>query len=354
MKFLRRRSVARQSLVHFTRQLRVFVKGGIPLGEAIAVIADETTDQVLKSALVSILGDLNRGEDLSDCFDRHHHVFPAHFVGLVRSAEATGDFVDTLDNIAAFQSRIAQSRSRITSALTYPTIVMFLALGTVVILAGFVIPRFQPLFEELGSTLPLPTRILLNTTSAVGDHILLLVAGSVGFAVLLAVWMPRPSARRVINSATLRLPVVGRIVQYVVLERFCRIFATSVRSGLPITAGLRLSIDTISNTVIREKMSQAVRDITMGMQFSTALARTDLFPSAVRQMIRVGEETGTLAEQITAAAEFLDSELEQRMQRMTALFEPLLIVVVGVVVGFVAVALVSAMYGVLDGVRDMP
>lgn len=350
---LRRRSIARRSLLHFTRQLRVFVKGGIPLAEAIRIISDETDDAVLRAALGSILVDLNSGGTLSEGLERYPQVFPSYFVGLIRSAEATGAFVDTLDSLAAYQYRIIESRSRITSALAYPGIVMSLAIGTVAILAGFVIPRFEPLFEELGSTLPLPTRILLNSTSAVTGNLLIVVvillsSIAAGFA---AVRSSR--GRRVLDRFVLRLPIVGTIVHYVLLERFCRILAATIRSGLPVVSGMKLSTQTLSNSVFIDKLGRATRDMVMGIGFSTALARTELFPGAARQMLRVGEETGSLEEQLAAAGEFFDAELDIRMRRFTALFEPFLIVFVGLLVGFVAVALVSAMYGVLDGVRDI-
>lgn len=340
--------------MYFTRQLRVFVKGGIPLSQAIRTIASETVDQELRSALLAILDDVSRGKTLSQGFERHPRLFPAYFVGLVRSAESTGAFVDTLDSIAAYQARTIESRRRITSALTYPTIVMMLAFGTVGILAGFVIPRFEPLFDELGSTLPLPTRILLGTTSTVRANLVVLLPTIAAWTVCVIVAFRTPRGRRVVDGITLRIPIVGTLVQYVLLERLCRIFAATVRSGLPITSAMRLATGTISNSIITEKLERATRDIVMGIEFSAALERTELFPAAVRQMLRVGEETGSLDEQVVAAAEFFDAEVEQRTTRFTTLFEPLLIVFVGAVVGFVAVALVSAMYGVLDGVRNIP
>jgi len=351
---IRQRATSRQTLLHFTRQLRVFVRSGIALDDAIRIISDESEDSSLRSALRSILESLDKGESLSDGFDMHPKIFPPYFVGLIRSAEETGAFVETLDSLIGYQSRVIETRARISSALAYPSIVMALALVTVAILAGFVIPRFEPLFEELGSTVPLPTRILLNATSTLTDNILL-ICGLVAVVVVAIVGSLRSlRVRRRIDSLVLRIPFIGTIVQYVMLERFCRILAATVRSGLSVTAGMRLSTQTISNAVHRELFSRATRDMSMGIDFAAALTRTGLFPGAARQMFRVGEETGALDEQVTAAGEFFDAELEMRMRRFTSLFEPFLIVSVGLVVGFVAVALVSAMYGVLDGVRDIP
>jgi type IV pilus assembly protein PilC len=349
-----RRATSRQTLLHFTRQLRVFIRSGIALDEAIRIISEESEDSSLRSALISILETLDTGASLSDGFDMHPKVFPPYFVGLIRSAEETGAFVETLDSLIGYQSRVIETRAKISSALAYPSIVMALALVTVAILAGFVIPRFEPLFEELGSTVPLPTRILLNTTSMLTDNFFLIFGLVASLIATVGASLRSPRIRRRLDSLVLRIPFIGTIVQYVMLERFCRILSATVRSGLSVTAGMRLSIQTISNAVHREQLARAARDMSMGIDFAAALARTGLFPGAARQMFRVGEETGALDEQVTAAGEFFDAELEMRMRRFTSLFEPFLIVSVGLVVGFVAVALVSAMYGVLDGVREIP
>ena len=340
-------------LLRLIRQLRVFAKAGIPIGQAISTIVDEMPHGILRSALVEILEDLDRGDLLSASLHKHPKIFPPYFVSLVRSAEATGDFVETLDSLIAYQSRVIETRSKITSALAYPCIVMTLALATVAILAGFVIPRFEPLFEELGSTLPVATRPLLNSTNAVSSNApaiaLVIVAFIGGFAAALR----SSRTRRIADRLLLRLPVVGTAVEYALLERFCRMFAATIRSGLSVTAGMRLSVQTIGNSALRELLSRATQDMTMGIGFANALTRTGLFPGAARQMFRVGEETGALEEQLAAVGEFFDAELEIKLRRFTALFEPMLIVFVGLIVGFVAIALVSAMYGVLDGVREL-
>lgn len=347
------RAASRQSLLHFTRQLRVFVRGGIPLARAIRIIADESSETELRSALVSVLADLDRGEALSAGLERYPRIFPAYFIGLIRSAEATGALVETLGALETYQTRVIETRSRITSALAYPGIVMALALVTVAILAGFVIPRFEPLFEELGSTLPLPTRILSNTTSALTRNFIAIACVSVAVAAAIVLSSRTTRARAVLDALVLKVPFIGTLIRYVMLERFCRILAACVHSGLPVTSGMRLSNQTISNAVHRDLLTRAAQDMSMGVGFSAALTRTGLFPGAARQMFRVGEETGALDEQLSAAGEFFDAELNVRMRRFVALFEPCLIVFVGLVVGFVAVALVSAMYGVLDGVREI-
>ena len=343
----------RRVLLRFTRQMRVFAKAGIPVGQAIGTIVDEMPQGMFRAALLEVLEDLDRGDMLSASLQKHSKIFPPYFVSLVRSAEATGAFVETLESLIAHQSRVMETRSKITSALAYPCIVMTMALVTVAILAGFVIPRFEPLFEELGSTLPVATRLLLNSTKAVTSNApaiaLLIIVSIGGFAAALR----SSRARRIADRLLLKLPIVGNVVEYALLERFCRMFAATIRSGLPVTAGMRLSAQTVGNSALHDLLSRATQDMTMGIGFANALTRTGLFPGAARQMFRVGEETGALEEQLAAVGEFFDSELEIKLRRFTALFEPLLIVFVGLVVGFVAIALVSAMYGVLDGVREL-
>lgn len=352
MTFVRRSS--RRTLLQFTRQLRVFIEGGIALADALSIIADETTDTTLRTALVEIRAGLEAGTSFSRGVLEHPRVFPTYVAELIESAETTGAFAETLENLADHLIRMIDTRSKIAAALTYPMIVLSLALVTVTILAGFVIPRFEPLFDELGSTIPLPTRILLATTSALTHH-LRIVFACVATCSGVVAWMVRSRRGRAFSDVVvLRIPVVGTIVRYALLERFCRILAAAIRSGLPVTSGMRLGIQAVPNSVFRHALTRATREMTMGIGFTAAMTGTGLFPGAARQMFRVGEESGILEDQVIAASEFFDEELDVRLHRFTSLFEPALIVIVGVIVGFVAIALISAMYGVLDGVRAIP
>ena len=344
--------VKKKELMHFTRQLAVFVRAGIPITSALETIGDETQDTALRRAITAMIEELRNGGTLSAASAKHPQVFPNYFVGILQSAELTGRLDETLDSLAAYLNREIETRAKVVNALSYPAVVMLMAVVTVIILAGYVLPKFKPLFTELNADLPLPTRMLLGVASLFSTYIY--VPGLVITAVIgTVVWMLKSEkGRRVKDRLVLRIPVIKGIIEYAILERFCRILGAMVRAGVPLPDGMKTTTEATANTVYRERLDVARDEMMRGAGFSAPLAATELFPGAAKQMFKVGEETGTLDEQLAAASEYFDTELEVRIKRFTTMFEPIMIIGVGLMVGFVAVALVSAMYGVLGGVKD--
>ena len=344
--------VKKKELMHFTRQLAVFVRAGIPITSALETIGDETQDTALRRAITAMIEELRNGGTLSAASAKHPQVFPNYYVGILQSAELTGRLDETLDSLAAYLNREIETRAKVVNALSYPAVVMLMAVVTVIILAGYVLPKFKPLFTELNADLPLPTRMLLGVASLFSTYIY--VPGLVITAVIgTVVWMLKSEkGRRVKDRLVLRIPVIKGIIEYAILERFCRILGAMVRAGVPLPDGMKTTTEATANTVYRERLDVARDEMMRGAGFSAPLAATELFPGAAKQMFKVGEETGTLDEQLAAASEYFDTELEVRIKRFTTMFEPIMIIGVGLMVGFVAVALVSAMYGVLGGVKD--
>jgi len=344
--------VKKKELMHFTRQLAVFVRAGIPITSALETIGDETQDAALRRAITAMIEELRNGGTLSAAAAKHPQVFPNYYVGILQSAELTGRLDETLDSLAAYLNREIETRAKVVNALSYPAVVMVMAVVTVIILAGYVLPKFKPLFTELNADLPLPTRMLLGVASLFSTYVY--IPGLVIMTVIGAViWMMKSTkGREVKDRLVLRIPVIKGIIEYAILERFCRILGAMVRAGVPLPDGMQTTTEATSNAVYRERLTVAREEMMKGAGFSAPLAATELFPGAAKQMFKVGEETGTLDEQLAAASEYFDTELEVRIKRFTTMFEPLMIIGVGLMVGFVAVALVSAMYGVLGGVKD--
>ena len=344
--------VKKKELMHFTRQLAVFVRAGIPITSALETIGDETQDTALRRAITTMIDELRNGGTLSEAAAKHPQVFPNYYVGILRSAELTGRLDETLDSLSQYLNREIETRAKVVNALSYPAVVMMMAVVTVVILAGYVLPKFKPLFEELNADLPLPTRMLLGVASLFTD-LFFIPLGLFTLTVAFVVWLVKSErGRRVKDRLVLRIPVIKGIIEYAILERFCRILAAMVRAGVPLPDGMSTTTEATANSVYRDRLETARDRMMRGEGFSGPLAETQLFPGAARQMFKVGEETGTLDEQLVAASEYFDTELEVRIKRFTTMFEPIMIIGVGLMVGFVAVALVSAMYGVLGGVRD--
>lgn len=349
---LTKEKVKKKELMHFTRQLAVFVKAGIPLTDALVTIGDETEDVALRRALTQLIDDLRNGGLLSAAAAGHPEVFPEYYVGILQSAELTGQLDTTLESLAEYLERELDTRSKVVGALSYPMVVMVMAFGTVLILAGYVLPQFKPLFEELGADLPLPTRMMLFVSRFFTD-LWFVTAGF--FLLVFASFMflaKHPTGRIWKDRLVLKLPVVGGIIDYAILERFCRILGAMVAAGVPLPEGLKTTTDATSNVVYRERLDVARAEMLEGKGFAGPLIATELFPGAAKQMFKVGEETGTLDAQLEVASIYFDRELESRIKKFTTMFEPIMIVFVGVIVGFVALALVSAMYGVLGGLKD--
>ncbi|HSB85022.1 MAG TPA: type II secretion system F family protein, partial [Ilumatobacteraceae bacterium] len=349
---LTQKKVKKKELMQFTRQLAVFVKAGIPITEAMEIIGDETQDVALQRTITDMVDDLRNGGTLSEAAAKHPEAFPPYYIGIMQSAELTGKLDETLESLAGYLQRELDTRSKVVSALSYPGVVMCLAMVTVVILAGYVLPQFKPLFEELDADLPLTTRSLMFIATLFST--LWYIPFSV-FATIIGILMwlfKNEKGRLVKDRIVLRIPVVKGIIEYAILERFCRILGAMVSAGVALPDGMKTTTDATTNSVFRERLELAQVEMVEGGGFAKPLAATELFPGAAKQMFKVGEETGTLDEQLEMASIYFDRELESRIKKFTTMFEPIMIVFVGCIVGFVAVALVQAMYGVLDGAKS--
>ena len=348
---LTKEKVKKKELMHFTRQLAVFVKAGIPITDALTVIGDETEDVALRRALSNLVDDLRNGGLFSAAAAGHPEVFPDYYVGILQSAELTGQLDTALESLSDYLEREIETRSKVVSALSYPMVVMVMAMITVLILAGYVLPQFKPLFEELDAELPLPTKMLLAFSRLFTDLWFITAGVLPGHRRDIDVPLQAPDRQALEGPSRTKIPVIKGIVDYAILERFCRILSAMLAAGVPLPEGLKTTTDATSNIVYKERLEIARAQMLEGQGFSQPLIDTELFPGAARQMFKVGEETGTLDMQLAMASIYFDRELESRIKKFTTMFEPLMIIFVGLIVGFVAVALVSAMYGVLNGTK---
>lgn len=346
-----KKRVSRKELMHFSRQLAVFVKAGIPIMEALEVIAEETTDKILKAAILDMNERLQAGDTFASAAAAHPETFPDYYLGILGSAELTGTLDVVLEQLADYIERDVEARSKITGALIYPAVVMVMAIVTVIILAVFVLPRFKTFFESFHAKLPLPTRMMLSVTNFISSWWFLLVAGLLlvvaGF-IALRRW---DKGRAWLDSVILRMPVLGDLVQASIMERVCRILSSMVRAGVSLPEAMSVTAEASNNAVYKQGLREVREQMMEGQGLSEPVARSGLFPGAARQMFRVGEETGTLDDQLNLAAAYYNREVDIRLKRFTGLFEPAVIIFMGLIVGFVAVALVSAMYGIYHQVH---
>jgi len=338
-------------LMHFSRQLAAFVRAGIPLVEAIEVIEEETEDKTLRVVLGGVRASLISGDTLSAALTPYETLFPQFYIDMVKAAELTGKVDDVLDDMSNYIKRDMEARGTIKSAAIYPIVILFVSIVTVVVLSVFVLPRFKVFFQSFKATLPLPTRMLIGVTDFLTAYWWALLLGFVIVVVSLMVAVRTTRGRRIKDRMMLKMPVIGEVIRFSIVERFCRLLATMMEAGVPLPEAMAVLGQGTKNVLFQTGLAD-VRDAMMrGEGLARPLSASELFPGAVVQMVRVGENTGTLATQLEVASDYYGQELEYKIQHLTALFEPVVIILMGAAVGFVAIALISAMYGIYRQVQ---
>jgi type IV pilus assembly protein PilC len=345
------KKVPRKELMHFSRQLAVFIKAGIPILDALEAIQEEMGNKFFKSIIDEIVEALRSGSTFADAAAVHGKAFPDYYLGILRSAELTGRLDTVLVQLSDYIERDLEARRKVTSALTYPAIIAVMSVAVVVILVAFVLPRFKTFFNDLNAKLPLPTRIMLSISDFVTNNWPYIV-GTILVVVLAIAFALRTNRGKASRDAILlKLPVVGDLVEHIVLERFCRILSSMLSAGVQLPEAMRVTTDATNNYVYKKGLTEAREAMMRGEGLARPLAESGLFPPSARQMFRVGENTGTLDEQLATAATYFERELDFKIKRFTNLFEPAVLIGMGGVVGFVAIALVSAMYGIFNQVK---
>jgi type IV pilus assembly protein PilC len=343
--------ISRQDLILFTRQLATFVGAGVAMTRALTVIAEETASPLFKRVILTVLDDLERGQNLSESLVKHPKVFPSLYVDLIRVAELTGNLEATLKELAGYLRRDLNTVRRVRTAMIYPAVILVVATAVVIILVFFALPAFVKIFAEFRVKLPLSTRILIGIvafTRAWGLLIGAVVAVLAG-AIVVALRTQRGLYAK--DQISLKLPIMGPIVLSAVLNRFARTLAMVLKAGVPLGQTFDAVIAGTGNKVFQRGLGTVKEQMTGGEGFAGPLLRTHLFPPMLTQMVRVGEETGTLDTYLEQAADFYEEELDYRIRAMTSLIEPVMTVAVGLVVGFIAVSLISAMYGLVGALK---
>lgn len=346
-----KKKVPRNDIMNFSRQLAVFMKAGIPIMESLEVIEDETSEKVLKPILKDIVEALRGGDTFAAAAAMHPEAFPNYYVGILESAELTGNLDTVLNQLADYIERDTKARTKVKAAMIYPAVVACMSVVTVAILALFVLPRFVVFFKSFNAKLPLPTRMMLSFSGFLTkwflEILVIIVVSAIGFVLT----KRSPGGKARLDSLVLQVPVIGDLIQTAILERICRILSSLLKAGVDLPRSMAVTADSANNSVYRKALESVREEMLEGQGLFGPISRTGLFPGAAQQMFRVGEETGTLDQQLEVAADYYNRELETKVDRTTALFEPLIIIAMGLIVGFVAVALVSAMYGIYSQVK---
>lgn len=328
-------------LLVFTRQLSTIVSSGLPLIQGLDILAEQTEDPNFSKIIQAIGADIESGETFSDTLRKFSRAFPDLYTSMVRAGEAGGDLDGVLMQLADYLESTEELKRRIKSAMTYPvvafTMILFIAGGLII----FVVPQFAEIFGSFGAELPMPTQMLINISNFLRQwySIAVIIGAVVGIFAAVRLYGSTPGGRYNLDALKLRMPVFGDLLRKVAISRVTRTLSTLTRSGVAILQALEIVERTAGNEVYAKAVRQAGESVRNGETLADPLARSGVFPAMVTRMIGVGEKTGALESMLMKISEFYDSEVKATVDGLTSLIEPLLIGVMGVVVGGIVMGL---------------
>ena len=330
---------SRSHLVLCTRQLATLVKAGMPLLRALRTVSDQLEAGPLRDAFLQVTRDVEAGVRLSEALSRAPRWFPPFYVNMVRAGEVGGLLDEILLRLAELMEKQQRLKERVKGALMYPAFVLLAAAGILAILMVFVVPTFVGMFSELGSSLPLPTQILVTTATICRAWWWLVLLGLAGFSAVFQLMARTPAGKRILDQVAFHAPVAGPLIQQLLIARFARTLGTLLASGVPILGALETVRATVTNSVIDDALGDVVHSLKVGESLARPMELSGVFPPLVSRMVALGEETGQLDEMLVQVASSYEEQVEVMLGGLTQLLEPLLIVLVGGVVGFIVIAM---------------
>ncbi|MFQ6078194.1 MAG: type II secretion system F family protein [Thermodesulfobacteriota bacterium] len=331
--------VKKKDVAIFTRQLATMIDAGLPLVQSLDILAMQQESKAFQEAIKSIKDNVEGGSTFAAALGRHPKIFDELYVNLVVAGEEGGILDNVLNRLAVYIEKAEALKKKVRSALVYPSTIVCVAVLVVAILMIFVIPVFDKMFSPMGQTLPLPTLIVIGISKIIKKFFLLLIVALVVFIFMLKRYYATEKGKMAIDSFVLKTPVFGILFRKVAVARFSRTLSTLITSGVPILDGLTITSKTAGSKPIEYAIMKARTSISEGETIAEPLARSEIFPPMVTQMIAVGESTGSLDSMLSKIADFYEEEVDVAVATLTSLLEPLLMVFLGVTVGGIVIAM---------------
>ena len=328
--------VKERDLLVFTRQFATLLRAGVPIIRSLDSLRDQTLNPTLRDIIQQVRNDVMGGMSLADALARHPKVFSPLYVSMVRVAEATGNMGDVLNRIASFIDHEMTIKGRIKGALVYPALVLTVALAVLIVLFFFVMPTFKSIFSEMGAELPMITRIAMSFTDWLLHWWFAIPLVILAIFLFYYIYRRIPSGRYQIDLLKLKLPLFGQLSQKMALSRFARTFSTLLGAGVPMLRALEIVRDVVGNSVFAAAVSALRESVRDGYKLSSLMANYGIFPSMVVQMVDTGEESGNLPDMVEQVAIFYDEEVDRSIKALLSLMEPVMIILLACVVGFIA------------------
>jgi MSHA biogenesis protein MshG len=345
------RRVSANEIIYFNRQLALVLGAGVPLLSCLRLMAKQAANDRLRDILMGISDDIEGGTDLSEAMAAYPSVFSSVYVHMVRAGEASGQLEATLKRIAALQEYELENKHRVKAATRYPKLVVIVLVVAFFVMVSFVIPTFAKIFEDFGSQLPLPTRMMIALNNFIQHYWAVSIAGIVLIVVAILWWVRTKPGRYWYDWLKVHMPIFGPLISKFLLSRFSRIFATLNASGLPIMQTLEISTETIGSVYYAGALRKVSEEVKRGENLSDALSRFGIFPPLLHQMVTVGENTGKLDEVLGKVSDYYDQEVDYAIKQFATLIEPVLIMFLAGVVLFFALSIFLPMWDLLHVIQ---
>ncbi|AKL95272.1 type IV pilus assembly protein PilC [Clostridium aceticum] len=336
-----------KDLTVFCKQFHTMLQAGMSLSNCLEVLMDQTENKTLRTIVEDLFTQVQKGTVLSEAMKKYKKIFPPILINMVEAGEMTGTLDEVLGRMSEHFEKEGKINAKIKGAMMYPMILSIVAIGVVIFLLVFIMPTFIGMFTSSGVTLPLPTRILLAFSNILTTFWYVFLFAIVGIVFLLHRILSTDNGKRAYDRLKFRIPIVKGSIIKIVTSRFTRTLSSLLSSGIPIISALEASANVTNNKVVTDGIEMVVEDIRKGVSLAALLKKMNVFPPMMISMVSIGEESGSLDTMLSKTADFYDQELEAAIQQMVSMLEPLMIVVMAVIIGFIVIAMMLPMFDMM-------
>jgi type IV pilus assembly protein PilC len=343
----RRGRIPVQEFLVFNQELAALLRAGLPLLQAIDLMLERMKPGTFRSVLTEVRDKVKSGTDLSEAFAEFGDLFPRLYPSSLKAGEKSGDLELVIRRFIRYMKLVLDARRRVFSALTYPVVLVVLSMVMIAVMTIYVVPRFMGFFTELDAELPMITQIVLGISNFMSANWVLMLIGLIVAAVGLRSWGRTEPGRLALDHIKLRIPFLGSVLHRFALAEFCRSLATLLSGGIPLVPSFEIGIASVGNAYVRSKIAPTIQMVREGKPFYAALETSEIFTDMSIDMVKVGEATGSLDEMLNSVSDFLDEQIETRMQRLLSLIEPLMLVFMGLIIAILLISIYLPMYSML-------
>lgn len=343
--------VNEKTMLSFVKRFTFLIRSGIPVYQCVSILAEQVKDNKLKTSLNAILQQLNNGESLSEALQKHPKTFSPMFINMVKVGEQSGNIEQALVGMRDFMEKEIEFKAKLKSAMTYPTFMLFVSIAVMVVMFSFVFPRFIDIFNQIGMKTPAATQIMINVSNFFSEHFskIFFLTAIAFFGIKTA--LARPDVRLQYDRFKSKMPIMGPLIEKLMLVRVTRTLAILLKTGVPLVEALAITRDIADNKSVYAQMETVIQGIKEGEKLSEALRRTDMFPSFIADTITIGEKGGILPSVLGDLANQFDVEVSERAERISAMVEPIMIIFLGLMMVFIAMAVIVPMFNMAGNIQ---